>query len=134
MGCFLYPRLLLVPGLLVVSVFGTSKLFSQSEDLHLRTTVVPLGDEDLSSPCVYDIVIPAPNARTRAVWVVFERGLDVQRFYDDVQVRAFATRNGLAMMMPHHCRAKSYEDIDVDPAKGIGRVLFTALDQFADQS
>jgi dienelactone hydrolase len=35
----------------------------------------------------------------------------------------------LALLLAFHCRAKGYEDMDVDPCKGIGRTLFAALDQ-----
>ena len=45
-----------------------------------------------------------------------------------------AYRTDLALLFPFHCRAKSYEDMDVDPSKGIGRALFRALSQLAQSS
>ena len=68
----------------------------------------------------------------RAIWVIFDRGLDYGEFYRSRQVRAFAGTRDLAMVLALHCRSKEREDMDVDPAKGIGRALFTALDQFAE--
>src|SRR5207302_1019617 len=40
----------------------------------------------------------------------------------------------LALLFPFHCRAKAYEDMDVDPSRGIGRALFAALSQLAQSS
>lgn len=56
------------------------------------------------------------------------------RYYGDPEVQAFAYRKHLALLLPFHCRAKGYEDMDVDPSKGIGRALFTALEQLANSS
>src|SRR4030095_14696693 len=49
---------------------------------------------------------------------------------------AFARRHGWAILLPFHCAAKAGTDGDMnmDPAKGIGRALFSALPQFADMS
>src|SRR5204862_6839516 len=54
--------------------------------------------------------------------------------YGDPEVQAFASRNDLALLFPFHCRAKAYEDMDVEPSKGIGRTLFAALSQLAQSS
>jgi dienelactone hydrolase len=40
----------------------------------------------------------------------------------------------LALLFPFHCRAKGYEDVDVDPSEGIGRALFAALSQLSQSS
>jgi len=41
-------------------------------------------------------------------------------------------------MMPHQCPAKNApggpKEMDMDPSHGVGRALFSALDQFARQS
>jgi hypothetical protein len=63
--------------------------------------------------------------------VIFDRGRDIRRYYEDPDVRTFAQRHDLALLFPFHCRAKSYQDMNVDPAKGLGRVLFAALDELA---
>lgn len=56
------------------------------------------------------------------------------RYYGDSEVQAFAYRRDLAILLPFHCRAKAYEDMDVDPSRGIGRALFAALSQLAQSS
>ena len=62
------------------------------------------------------------------------RARDMLRYYGDSEVQDFAYRKDLALLLPFHCRAKTYEDMDVDPSKGIGRALFAALDQLAKPS
>src|SRR5947208_15103322 len=56
------------------------------------------------------------------------------RYYGDSEAQAFAFHNDLALLFPFHCRAKTYEDMDVEPSKGIGRTLFAALSQLAQSS
>jgi len=56
------------------------------------------------------------------------------RCYGDREVQAFAYRKDLALLLPFHCRSQGYEDMDVDPYKGLGRVLFLALSQVAQAS
>jgi hypothetical protein len=65
---------------------------------------------------------PVIAAQGVAIWVIFDRGRDMLRYYGyygDPDVQAFAQRNDLALLMPFHCRAKSYSDINVDPTKGL---------------
>ena len=94
-----------------------------------RTLVDPLPDENILNPCEYRIAMPGSSVR--AVWTVFDRGADFVAWFEDRQVRAFAKQRQLALMLAMHCRSKDREDMDVDPAHGIGRALFQALDQFA---
>jgi len=97
-----------------------------------RTTrVTPQPGEDLLNPCEYRLALPNSPQPVRAAWIIFDRGLDMSAFYQSRQVRAFATARRLALVLAMHCRSKQIEDMDVDPAKGIGRALFTALEQFA---
>lgn len=60
------------------------------------------------------------------------------KFYSDPDVIAFARHHDLALMMPHQCPAKNApggpKEMDMDPSHGVGRALFSALDQFAHQS
>ena len=116
------------------AMLESRNLCAQAPLLSLHTTVSPLAGEDLARPCEYELASPSPSAVFRGVFIVFERGRDIQRFYNDPNVRSFAQQHHLAMMMPHHCASKKYEDIDVDPTKGLGRALFVALDQFATQT
>jgi dienelactone hydrolase len=100
----------------------------------LTTQVDPRPEEEILQPCQYDLALPESREPVRAVWVIFDRGLDYTAFYRSRQIRAFAGARELAMVLALHCRSKEREDMNVDPAKGIGRALFTALDQFADSA
>ncbi len=103
-----------------------------SQDFVDRTTrVTPEPDEDILQSCEYRLTLPDTREPVRAAWVIFERGPDTTAFYQNPQVRAFAATRRLALILAMHCRSKQIEDMNVDPAKGIGRTLFTALNQFA---
>ena len=101
-----------------------------------QTSVSPVPDEDLASACQYELTLTDRQRAIRGVWVIFDRGRDILRIYGDPEVRSFAQRHDLALMLPFHCRAKSGTDgdLNMDPARGIGRALFAALDQFAELS
>lgn len=99
-----------------------------------QTSVAPQPDEDLASACRYELTLPDRSRPVRGVWVTFDRGRDMLRYYGDPDVQAFARRNDLALLLPFHCAAKSYGDMNVDPSRGIGRALFTALNQLAESS
>ena len=99
-----------------------------------QTEVAPQPDEDLAAPCSYEMTLTDPSRRVTGVWVIFDRGRDMLRYYGDPDVQAFARQHDLALLLAFHCRAKAYEDIDVDPARGIGRALFAALSQFGQRS
>jgi hypothetical protein len=103
-----------------------------------ETTVTPLPNEDFAGPCHYDINFPAGYRSTQAVWITFDRGLDIMKFYQDTDVLAFARHHRLALMTPHQCPAKAApggpQEMDMDPSHGVGRALFTALEQFAHQT
>jgi hypothetical protein len=102
------------------------------------TTVQPRPGENFAEPCHYDMTLPAPHRTIRAVWVTFDRGRDIMKFYSDPEVVAFARRHSLALMMPRQCFAKDAPgvppEMDMDPSHGVGRALFTALEQFAQQT
>ena len=87
-------------------------------------------------PARYELTLTDRQRAIRGVWVIFDRGRDILQIYGDPEVRAFAQRHDLALLLPFHCRAKSGTDgdLNMDPAKGIGRALFAALDQFAELS
>ncbi|MBL8230521.1 MAG: hypothetical protein JNL98_18665 [Bryobacterales bacterium] len=99
-----------------------------------RTRVIPLPDEEILAPCEYRMVIPSASAEVKAAWVVFDRGQDYLKWYEDRQVRAFAEAQRLAIVLAMHCRSKEREDMIVLPEKGVGRALFAALDQLAAAS
>ena len=101
----------------------------------LQTTVAPAPDEDVAAPCGYERTLVDPERPIKGVWVIFDRGRDMLRYYGDPDVQAFARRNDLALMLAFHCRSKSNDgDIDVDPSKGLGRMLLAAIDQLAQAS
>jgi hypothetical protein len=101
-----------------------------------QTTVAPQSDEDLALDCRYEITLTDRGRTVRGVWVIFDRGRDMLRHYGDPEIQAFAQRHDLALLLPFHCSAKSGTDGDMnmDPSKGIGRALFSALTQFAGVS
>jgi len=100
--------------------------------VEVRTVVSPLPGEDILRPCEYQMVLPDTAQRVKAVWAIFDRGQDYLKWFQDRQVRAFATEHGVALMLAMQCRSKGREDMNVDPAAGVGRAMFTALDQFAE--
>lgn len=99
-----------------------------------QTSVNANGDEDIQSPCGYELTLLDPARPVKGVWVIFDRGRDMLRYYGDPEVQAFALRNDFALLLAFHCRSKSYEDMNVDPAQGLGRALFTALQQFGTEA
>lgn len=113
-------------------------LSSVAQTQSFETTVTPLASESFAGPCHYDLALTAGHHQVRAVWVTFDRGRDIIKFYSDPDVIAFARRHNLALMMPHQCPAKNApggpEEMDMDPSHGVARALFTALDQFSQQS
>jgi dienelactone hydrolase len=78
------------------------------------------------------MILPQTTSPIRAAWVIFDRGQDYLQWFRDRQVRAFASDHHLAMVLAMHCRSKERDDMIVLPEKGVGRSLFSALDQFAD--
>ena len=100
----------------------------------LRTSVSPLPDEEILNPCEYRMALPATDAPIKAVWTIFDRGQDYLKWFEDRQIRAFARGHQIALVLAMQCRSKEREDMIVIPEKGVGRALFTALDQFADAS
>ncbi len=121
---------LLAAALAVGSVGGQE---AASRGAVYQTSVSPLPDEDLASDCRYELTLPDRTRTVKGVWVIFDRGRDMLRYYGDPDVQGFARRHDWALLLPFHCRPTSGDgDMNMDPAKGLGRALFTALEQFAD--
>jgi dienelactone hydrolase len=101
-----------------------------------QTSVAPQPDEDLASACRYELTLPNPTRPVRGVWVIFDRGRDMLRYYGDADVHAFAKRHDWAVLLSFHCRAQSGTDGDMnmDPSRGLGRALLSAFTQFANLS
>lgn len=99
----------------------------------IQTMVSPEAGEDLASPCNYELTLFDPSRPVRAVWVIFDRGRDMLRYYGDPDVQAFAQRHDVGLVLAFNCSARSDAargDINVDPAQGLGRALQSALAQF----
>lgn len=114
---------------------------AHGETTRYLTTVSPLPSENIAQPCRYELVISDSSKPVRAVWVIFDRGRDLLRIYNHLEVTPFLRKNRLALMMPFHCREKRGtpndepgNDMDMEPKDGLGRALFAALTQFADSS
>jgi hypothetical protein len=118
--------------LVLVAVFWGSNAAAQG--IVLQTSVAPLPEEDLARNCRYELTITNNSRPIRAVWVIFDRGRDMLRYYGDPEIQEFALRHDIALLMPFMCGSKQYEDMNVDPSKGIGRALFAGLSQLADAS
>src|SRR5262249_33538987 len=109
------------------SLLTSSYAFAQ-QPVRFETSVIPLPNEDIASACHYTLTIPCPEDPIRAVWVIFDRGHDVHNLYSDPAVLEFARGFRLALLLHSHCPGKAPEnrrDMNMDPAKGLGRALFT---------
>jgi pimeloyl-ACP methyl ester carboxylesterase len=92
-------------------------------------SVAPLAGEDLQTSCKYDLLVVNPIVEQRGVFVVFERG-DTADVYNDTSVRELASDLHYAMLFAHQCNAYSVDNIQDDAAKGPGRALLAALNEF----
>jgi hypothetical protein len=118
--------------LLIIATVGRLEGLSQDTITSFHTTVAPKTSEDVANPCKYELRILNANKRIRGLFVVFERGPELQHFYEEPEVAAFAREHDLAMLMPMICPATDHGgDIDVDPNHGLGRALLTAMDQLS---
>ncbi len=117
----------------VIPTLGTLCGLGRSQGVY-STRVAPAVDEHMLGPCQYELTIPRVEAAIRAVWVIFDRGPEVLNLYNDRDVFRFAEKERLALLLSKHCRSKERQDIDVRPEEGIGRALFTALDQLRQSS
>lgn len=104
-----------------------------------KAIVEPLADENLIGPCSFELSIPSPTKHVRAVWITYDRGFDITRYYSDTEVRAFAQKHSVALMLARQCPAKvpptgEQGEMDMDMSRGVARSIFTALDDFARQS
>jgi pimeloyl-ACP methyl ester carboxylesterase len=120
--------------ILAILVSFAANAFAQS----FQTTVQPQPKEDLAQSCHYELTLAAGKQKVHGVWVVYDRGPQITSFYSDPDVTALAKRNRLALLLAHQCNSINApggpDEMDMDPSHGIGRALFTALDQFAQQS
>jgi len=75
----------------------------------------------------------------RAVWLTYDRGYDILKYYSDPDVATFAARHAIALLLASQCAAKDPPtlekgEMDMDPSRGVARTIYSALDDFARQS
>ena len=128
--CYVW-RVLLPTLTLLIALVSLSDCFAQSAVTSFHTIVAPKPGEDVADPCQYELRILTERKRIHGLFVVFERGPELQHFYEEPEVAAFAREHDLAMLMPMGCPAKDHGDIDVDPNRGLGRALLTAVEQLS---
>lgn len=116
---------------LLIAAVSLSECSAQSAVTSFRTIVAPKSGEDVANPCEYELRILSEDKRIHGLFVVFERGPELQHFYEEPEIAAFAREHDLAMLMPMGCPAKDHGDIDVDPNRGLGRALLTAADKLS---
>lgn len=127
-------RLALAATTVVVACVIAARSAAAAQGIAVQTVVSPVPGEDLASPCRYELTLFDPAREIRTVWVIFDRGRDMLRYYGDPDVQAFAHRNDIGLVLAFNCSAQSeasHGDINVDPTQGLGRALLTALSQFS---
>ena len=112
---------------------------AQGQVLRFKASVEPLAGENFAGPCSFELSLPDPRNSVKAVWLTYDRGYDISRFYSDNEVVAFGAKHGLALLLAHQCPAKApptHErgEMDMDPSRGVARSIFAALDSFAQQT
>jgi hypothetical protein len=75
--------------LFIIATVGRLEALSQGTIASFHTTVVPKAGENVANPCEYELRI-LNATRIRALFVVFERGPELQHFYEEPEVAAFA--------------------------------------------
>ena len=118
--------------LLVIATICQLNALSQDATTSFHTIVIPQSDENVAKPCEYDLRILNANKRIRALFVVFERGPELQHFYEEPEVAAFAREHDLAMLMPMGCpateswrrhRRRSKSRARASSVQGIGSIV-----------
>jgi hypothetical protein len=85
------------------------------------------------------MTIAVPDKPVRAVWLTYDRGFDIMKYFDDPAVVMFARRHEMALVLAHQCPAKdppTHEtgEMDMDVSRGVARSIDAALDDFGKQS
>jgi len=124
-------------GLLIALVMLTAPAHAQSKQF--KTSVASLSGENFAGSCSFELTLPAPEKPVNAVWLTYDRGYDISRYYSDPQVVAFAEKHAIALMLAHQCPAKeppTHErgEMEMDPSRGVGRSIFAALDSLSQQT
>jgi dienelactone hydrolase len=128
-------RRLLLACIVSVAVRSTAQIHSPE----FATTVVPRAGENLAENCTFKMTIPSMDKPVRAVWLTYDRGFDIMKYYDDPAVVSFAQKHGIALLLAHQCPAKDpptreVGEMDMDMSRGVARSIDAALDDLAKQS
>lgn len=128
-------RLLFLVCVAAVAVRGAG----QTRPQEFATTVTAQPNENLAENCTFKMTIPAPDRQVRAVWLTYDRGFDIMRYYDDPAVVTFAQRHAIALVLAHQCPAKEPPtgengEMDMDVSRGVARSIDAALADFGKQS
>ncbi len=112
---------------------------AQMHPREFTATVVARADENLAEDCTFKMTIPAPDKPVRAVWLTYDRGFDIMKYYDDPAVVTFAQRHEMALVLAHQNPAKDPPtqetgEMDMDLSRGVARSIDAALDDFGKQS
>lgn len=115
------------------------RVAAQMHPREFTTTVVARADENLAENCTFKMTIPAPNKPVQAVWLTYDRGFDIMKYYDDPAVVTFAQQHEIALVLAHQCPAKDPPtretgEMDMDMSRGVARSIDAALDDFGKQS
>ena len=132
-----YMRYPLICCLFLVLAFAISFHSLDQPDGHqFHTSIAPVPGENLAGPCRFDLWIPDAGTTLNATWITYDRGFDISKYFGDSDVRAFAEKHRIALMMAHQCPAKAPAtgEMDMDLSHGIARTIFAALKDFAEQS
>jgi dienelactone hydrolase len=124
---------------LLLPITSASSANREVHPLEFKSTVQNLPSENLKGPCSFELSIPSPTRPVRAVWITYDRGYDISRYYSDADVRVFAQKQAIALLLAHQCPAKfpptgEQGEMDMDMSRGVARSIFAALDDFARQS
>jgi dienelactone hydrolase len=128
-------RVLFIVCVAGVAVTGVARMHPQE----FATTIVAHEDENLSENCTFKMTLPARDKPVRGVWLTYDRGFDIMKYYDDPAVVAFAQQHEIALVLAHQCPAKNpptreIGEMDMDLSRGVARSIDAALDDFAKQS
>jgi hypothetical protein len=97
-----YMRYPLIRYLFLVLAFAISSHGLDQPDGHqFHTSIAPVPGENLAGPCRFDLWIPNPGSTLNATWITYDRGFDISKYYGDSDVRAFAEKHRIALMMAH---------------------------------
>ena len=121
-----------------ISAFAV-RVAAQMPPREFTTTVVARTDENLAENCTFKMTIPAPNKPVQAVWLTYDRGFDIMKYYDDPAVVTFAQRHEIALVLAHQCPAKDPPtretgEMDMDMSRGVARSIDAALERCRKQS